>query len=252
LGRARKAGAGQQIGGRGEGVGVRAPDVDLAVAGLVDAEAQIGVRHELGLAHGPGPAAFQARAFAAAVDDDVERVLEFALGPVAAAAVVSEGGQRANDVIVALDGPEGALIAPDRDKDFGRHAESLGHFPRHAVGAGPALGDAGGRGGGLDIGPGGAAEFGLVAVEANDRGVRGQAGELALVLCAASAAVAGEEALFPAVEARLVDHDRRGRRRARRGGSGYGGAGCGRGGVRGRSHRRRLRQHRRAGGDGGD
>ena len=77
--------AGAAVSGRGEGVGVRAPDIDHAVPGLVDAEAQVVVGHELGLAHGSGPASLQPGAGATAVDDDVQRVLELLFGPVAAA-----------------------------------------------------------------------------------------------------------------------------------------------------------------------
>ena len=90
------------------------------------------------------------------------------------------------------------------DQDFGRDAEALGHGPGHGVDAATGLGDAGGRGGVRDIGAGRAAELGLVAVQADDLGVGRQAGQLLLVQGAAGAAVAGEEALFPALEAGLV------------------------------------------------
>src|SRR5690606_11029259 len=113
----------------------------------IDTEPQIVVRHELGLAHGAGPAALEAGTLAAAIDDDVEGVLQLVLGPVAAAAVEGECGQRADDVAVALDLAEAGFVAPDRHEDFGGNAEPLADRPRHGVDASASLCDAGGRGG---------------------------------------------------------------------------------------------------------
>src|SRR5690606_23680377 len=150
------------------------------------------------------PAALQPRAIALARDDDVEGVLQLLLGPGAAAAVVGQGGQGADDVEIALDLAEGAFLGPDAQQDLGRHAEPLGHLPRHAVDALAGHGDSGGRDRVLDIGAGRAGEFGLVAVQADDAGVRRHALQFAGVFPFARAAVALEEALPPGVEAGVV------------------------------------------------
>ncbi len=244
------AGARQQVGGRGERVGVRAPDVHQTVARLVHAQPQEIVGHELGLAHRPGPAALQARPCAAAVDHDVQRVLQLGLGPVAAPAVIGQRRQRADHVVVALHRAEGALLRPDGQQDLGRHAIALHHLPRHTVGALLGLGDPRGRHRVLDVGAGRPTELRLVPVQPHHGRIGRQAGQFAGVLRAARAAVAVQEAFLPAVETGLI-HGRLGRslrlrlrrRRHRLRPRGFR--------RQGHRHGRRL-DHRRTGGDGED
>ena len=198
------AGLRQEIGGRGQGVGVRAPDVDLAVAVLVDAKTQIVVGHELSLAHGAGPAALQARTRALAVHDDVQGVLQLPLGPFAPATLIGQGGQRADHVVVALNLAEARFLRPDRHQDLGGHSEALGHFPRHAVHTLARLSDAGRRYGVGDVGARRLGELGLVAVQPDHGCVRRHARQFPLIGGAPGAAVPRQEALLPSFEAALI------------------------------------------------
>src|SRR5690606_34870569 len=123
-------------------------------------------------------------------------VLQLLFGPGATAAVIGQGRQRADDVEVALNLAEGAFLGPDAQQDLGRHAVFLGHVPWHAVDALAGHGDSRRSGGVLDVDPGGAREFGLVAVQAHDTGVGRHALQFAGVVPFAGAAVALQEALL--------------------------------------------------------
>jgi hypothetical protein len=116
----------------------------------------------------------------------------------------------------------------------------------------PRLGDAGGGDGVLDIGAGGAAELGLVAVQPDDVGIGRQTRQFALVLAARRTPPwrARKPCFQPSKPGLVVSPDRR--RRLRRGPGRRRRRLRLRRRLRGRQHGLRRRQHGRAGRDGQD
>ncbi len=113
------AGLGQQIGGRGQGVGRRAPDVPLAVSVPVHGGGQEGLGFELGLTHGAGPGALELGAAGLAGGDDLDQGGDLGLRPSPPSALCGKGGQGAQDVEVAHDRAEAGFHGPDADQDLG-------------------------------------------------------------------------------------------------------------------------------------
>ena len=105
----------QKIGDRAEHVGAVVPDVAAAVAVVIDRIAQKGRRHELALAHRPGPrAGHVADADIALVDDAQGRdQLAAEIGP--APPVEAKRGERRHHHVIAGDLAEIAFHPPQSD-----------------------------------------------------------------------------------------------------------------------------------------
>ena len=212
----------QQVGGRGQGIGVRAPDVALAVAVEVDGRGAVAGRDELGLAHGAGPGALQLGAGDLARIDDLEGRDQFALGPGASAAVGGEADHRADDVEIALQLAERRFHGPDGQQDVARHAIARldRRQPGQLLALGPADGDPIIADHTVDIGAHRLGEFRLAAVQADDRRIGRDARQFAIQKLRRQAGGQGADAeiLQPCVEGQLAVGYGRVRRRGRRSG----------------------------------
>ncbi|MCY1442602.1 hypothetical protein D9M71_589770 [compost metagenome] len=85
----------------------------------------VGGRDELGLAHGAGPRAAHCLWLDVAMLDDLQRGDQLVLGELRAAAFIGQGGQRADDRLVALELAEVAFHAPHRDQHLAVDAIAL-------------------------------------------------------------------------------------------------------------------------------
>ncbi len=194
----------EEVGGGGQGVVGRAPDVAPTVAVGVDREGEIVLGGELGLAHGPGPGALELLAAGLGGEQDAQRRQQLALGPVLAPPLGRQGGERADHVHVALDAAVAGLDAPDADQELGLHAV-LGRDPGQPgarLHPRAALGDAAVRHHALYVVADGLGEFGLARVGGDHARIRRQALERVLHLLArpAGAHRAVDEALHPGAE----------------------------------------------------
>ncbi len=108
------AGGFQVVGGGGQGVAGRAPDVTLAVAVEVHGILVVGGRDELGLAHGAGPGADHEGGRNVAVLENLQGGEQLGVGEFRAASFIGEGRQGADHVLVAHVRTVVALHAPDR------------------------------------------------------------------------------------------------------------------------------------------
>src|SRR5438876_6189511 len=118
------SGAREIIGDRGEDVLAPVPDVATAIVVVAHGELQIARGHELALAHGACPGAQHVlRTDPALVDDlDCRHQLLAEIG--AAAAVVSERGERGDLGKIAAALAVIALDTPERHDEAGLHAEA--------------------------------------------------------------------------------------------------------------------------------
>ena len=112
----------ERVGGRGERVRDRVPDVALPVAVEVDGELLEVFRHELRVAHSTCPGALELSARGVALLDDLERGDQLRAELVRATPHEGLRGDRADGVVWAIDLAEARLASPDGDDDACRHA----------------------------------------------------------------------------------------------------------------------------------
>ena len=111
----------QVVGDRGEGVGVRGPDVAAAVAVEVDRVTEVARRHELRLAHCPRPGATHARHVDVAARHHRERIVELGSEKGGAPRLPGQRGERLEDGRAAVSGAKPRLDSPQGDNEPGLH-----------------------------------------------------------------------------------------------------------------------------------
>ena len=160
---------------RGERVGGRMPQVDLAIAVAIDCEAQEYGRRELGLAERARPGSRHLRRRVIFRLHDPQRGEEFRPRVILHRTVVGEGGERAEQVEPTGVSAVIALHPPDRDENFRRDSIAVLDRGQHRrIGSEQRLGLAHPlrprrR---VDILPDWLGEFGLLLIKRRDLGQR--------------------------------------------------------------------------------
>lgn len=103
----------------------RCPDVAATVAVEVDRVGVVGGGNELGLAHGAGPGAAHPLGADVAALEDLQGGEQLGASELRPPAFVSEGGQRANDRLVAHDLAKAAFQTPHGDKRLAIHTVAV-------------------------------------------------------------------------------------------------------------------------------
>ena len=111
------AGGLEVVGGRGECVSGRIPDIPSAVAVKVHRVLVVGGGDKLRLPHGAGPGAKHAIGFDVTVLQDIQCGQQLVVRKAGAAAFMGQGGQRANHLPAAHVLTVVALQSPDSGQD---------------------------------------------------------------------------------------------------------------------------------------